>query len=392
MEAARARTDELFGLLKPGAVFERPVPERHRLVFYLGHLEAFDWNQICRAGLDVPSFNPEFDRLFEFGIDPPPGKSPEDQPSDWPRVEQILEYNRRARNRIDELLGEAPEHIVQLAIEHRLMHAETFAYLMHNLPYEHKIGVNTQVRTISQPVRPAFIKIPSGAATLGQKPGQFGWDNEFDEHQVEVDSFSIGKYKIVNCEYLEFVRQGAAAPHFWVQRKGEWFHRGMFADIPLPLDHPVYITYNQAAAYAQWKGKSLPTEPQFHRAAYGTASGEERDYPWGSAPPEARHGNFDFHSWDPIDVNASAAGDSAFGVSQSVGNGWEWTATPFAPFRGFRIFPSYPGYSRNFFDGEHYVLKGGSPRTAACFLRRSFRNWFRPNYPHVYATFRLVEN
>jgi formylglycine-generating enzyme required for sulfatase activity len=93
-----------------------------------------------------------------------------------------------------------------------------------------------------------------------------------------------------------------------------------------------------------------------------------------------------------MDVDATPAGDSARGVSQLIGNGWEWTSTLFGPFPGFQPFPFYPGYSRNFFDEEHYVLKGASPRTASCFLRRSFRNWFRPDYPHVYATFRLVEN
>ena len=99
-----------------------------------------------------------------------------------------------------------------------------------------------------------------------------------------------------------------------------------------------------------------------------------------------------FISWDPTDVDSSPAGDSAFGVSQLTGNGWEWTSTQFGPFPGFEPFAFYPGYSKNFFDEEHYVLKGASPRTAACFLRRSFRNWFRPNYPYVYASFRVAEN
>jgi formylglycine-generating enzyme required for sulfatase activity len=78
-------------------------------------------------------------------------------------------------------------------------------------------------------------------------------------------------------------------------------------------------------------------------------------------------------------------------VAGLLGNGWEWTATPFAPFAGFEPRPYYAGYSADFFDGRHYVLKGGSPRTAATFLRRSFRNWFQPHYPHVYAGFRCVE-
>ena len=62
----------------------------------------------------------------------------------------------------------------------------------------------------------------------------------------------------------------------------------------------------------------------------------------------------------------------------------------FAPFPGFEPFPFYRNYSEPFFDGRHYVLKGASPRTAACLLRPRFRNWFRPAYPYVYATFRLV--
>ena len=63
LAGARRRTDELFGLLAPDALYDRPIPERHRNVFYLGHLEAFDGNLICRGALAVPSFHPEFDKL-----------------------------------------------------------------------------------------------------------------------------------------------------------------------------------------------------------------------------------------------------------------------------------------------------------------------------------------
>jgi formylglycine-generating enzyme required for sulfatase activity len=91
-------------------------------------------------------------------------------------------------------------------------------------------------------------------------------------------------------------------------------------------------------------------------------------------------------------VGTHPAGASAFGVQDLVGNGWEWTQTEFAPFPGFKPMSFYPGYSANFFDGKHYVMKGGSPRTAACMLRPSFRNWFQPHYPYVYATFRCVED
>jgi iron(II)-dependent oxidoreductase len=407
LDSARQLTDSIFRLLTPEALYSRPIPERHRLIFYLGHLEAFDWNLICRKTLDVASFSPHFDALFEFGIDPPVGQAATDQPSDWPTVEEVQTYNRRVRARIDELLDQAPEQIIQVALEHRLMHAETLAYLLHNLPYDQKVSTAAPlVHSTNRLVNP-MIEIAPGIAILGQTSGEFGWDNEFDAHQVNVPGFRVSKYKITNSQYLDFVQQGAPAPHFWTRRGNQWFYRGMFSEVPLPINAPVYVTHSEATAYARWVGKKLPTEAQFHRAAYETPAYEtpahetpahetsdrsERPYPWGSAPPDETRGNFDFHHWDPVDVNANPAGDSFSGVSQLVGNGWEWTATQFGPFPGFQPVPFYPGYSQNFFDEEHYVMKGGSPVTAACMLRRSFRNWFRPNYSYVYASFRLVED
>lgn len=403
---ARAHTDVLFRLLRPDALYERPVPERHRLIFYLGHLETFDWNQICRGEDAVPSFHPEFDRLFAFGIDPAPGQVSTDKPSDWPAVEDVRRYNERVRQLVDNRLDEVPEQILRIAIEHRLMHAETLAYLFHDLPPSSKIlAPGDQPRTGPSPAE-VMIAIPEGRATLGQNrdnelngsaegqssSGSFGWDNEFEAHEVQVPSFAISQYKVTNGQYLEFVRAGAEPPRFWTHHDGRWFWRTMTGELPLPLNWPVYVTYREAEAYARWAGKSLPTEPQFHRAAYGTPSGEERAYPWGDGPPDQRAGNFNFRRWDPIPVTANPMGDSAFGVSQLVGNGWEWTSTLFHPFPGFQPFPSYPGYSSPFFDGDHYVLKGASSRTAACFLRRSFRNWFRSDFPYVYAGFRCVEN
>jgi formylglycine-generating enzyme required for sulfatase activity len=156
------------------------------------------------------------------------------------------------------------------------------------------------------------------------------------------------------------------------------------------MNWPVYVSRAEAAAYARWKGLELPTEAQWHRAAYGTPEGPERDYPWGSQPPDPDHGNFDFQNFDPVSVDSHPRGQSAFGIWGLLGNGWEWTSDRFGPFPGFSPASFYPGYSADFFDGEHFVMKGGSARTAACLLRRSFRNWFQPHYQYGYAGFRCV--
>src|SRR5438477_5354061 len=136
----------------------------------------------------------------------------------------------------------------------------------------------------------------------------------------------------------------------------------------------------------------MPMYAQWHRAAYGTHGERVNPYPWCSAAPGDKLGNFNFEIWYPTPVVTFPQAQSAFGVADLLGNGWEWTSSIFAPFAGFGPFPFYRGYSADFFDGKHFVIKGGSPRTAACMLRRSFRNWFQPHYQYIYAGFRCVSN
>jgi formylglycine-generating enzyme required for sulfatase activity len=373
---AREQTDSLFRLISPDALYTRPIAERHRLIFYLGHFEAFDWNLLARRGMSESSFHPAFDSLFERGIDPPPGQAPADTAADWPASEEVESYNLRTRQWIDRHLNDLDPALLQMAIEHRHMHAETFAYLMHNLPYSKKRADGAKKLTPRlAPLNP-MTRIEGGTVTLGKTPEGFGWDNERLAHEISVPAFGISRYKISNGEYLEFVGAGGPVPHFWERDAERWFYRGMFESYPLPLDAPVWVMWQQADAYARWRGLALPSETQFQRAAELNV-------------PNALRDNFAFMYWDPISVNSGAPAD---GPSQMVGNGWEWTRDLFAPFEGFEPHPFYPGYSADFFDGRHYVMKGASPRTARLLTRPTFRNWFRPEYPHMYAGFRLVEN
>lgn len=413
---ARRRTDEMFDVLQPDALYERPIPERHRLIFYLGHVEAFDTNLIARRTFGRPAFHERFDKLFAFGIDPVDGGLPNEPKSDWPSETEVRDYDRRSRDEVDALLAgaDAPPELAtvcEVAIEHRLMHAETLAYLFHQLPHAQKRAPAADPPAAGVAPARAVIGIPEGRATLGLARGAgFGWDNEFDAHAVDVPAFRVDAHKVTNGQWLGFVNAGGYRerrlwsepdwawresvalehPAFWGGAPGEWTSRGMFADTPLQLDRPVFVSHAEADAYARWAGGRLPTEAEFHRCTWGTPEGGERAYPWGDAPPSTGRGNFDFARWEPTPVGAFPAGRSAFGLDDTLGNGWEWTSSVWAPFEGFEKFPFYPGYSADFFDGKHYAMKGGSMRTAACMLRRSFRNWFQPHYGYVYAGFRLV--
>lgn len=395
LQSARRESDRLFEIVKPEAIYERPITERHRVIFYIGHLDGFDSIQICREGLGIKSPDAQLDALFQAGIDPDSSHLPTDTPADWPTLQQVKAYVNRCRKRVDDYMAHAPEEVIYMALEHREMHLETLAYMFHNFASELK-ECPASARFRPQPsfqYENEWREIPAGEAVLGRGyDGSFGWDNEYEEVRRRVPEFGVQRYNVTNGEYLRLVEQGASLPHFWVRRGNSIYYRGMFDEFPLPLDWPVYVTKLEAEAYAEWLGKSLPSEEQFDRAAYGSRSEEHRPFPWGAARPSGERGNFDFKRWDPENVYATTAGDSAFGVSQLVGNGWEWTNTVFGPFPGFKARESYPGYSANFFDGEHYVMKGGSARTSARLLRRSFRNWFRPDYPYMYATFRCAEN
>lgn len=413
LRAARAASDAVFARLAPEAMRTRPVRERHRFIFYVGHLEAFDAN-LLRHACEVRSPDSAWDARFARGIDPLGADGlPTDDAHDWPPTDDVIAYGRAVRDAIDDALareGADAGVLVDAMIEHRLMHVETLAYLAHQLPLGMVAPADAPPLADTPPPRAHRIEIPAGRATLGTNDRAFAWDNERDAVEVDVGAFAIDAYPTTNRDWLAFVDAGGytdralwtdadwawrtdddvQAPRAWRRRGGAWRLRAFTAEVALPLDAPVYVSHAEASAYARWKGARLPSEAEWQRAAYGSPEGIERAYPWGDAPPDATRGNFDLVRDDAVAVTAHPAGASAWGVHDLAGNGWEWTSTTFAPLPGFAPQPFYPGYSADFFDGAHVVMKGGSARTAARMLRRSFRNWFQPHYPHVYATLRLA--
>ena len=422
----RRRSSMLFDLVADEAFYERPIALRHPLVFYAGHLPAFSFNVLVKHRLGRPSIDPDLERLFARGIDP--DESTDASPgstrgrSSWPSRDRVMAFADEADRRVIEALAQVDlvssgesgrrAEAVFTILEHEEMHQETLLYMWHRLPFARKRKpVGYHPRTDGREPGLERVDVPGGRVTLGAGRGTipFGWDNEFPSCPVHVPAFVIDRHDVTNARFLEFLdaggyrdprwwtpddwtwvmSEGVTHPLFWERDGHGWSWRGMFESIPLPLSWPVYVSHAEAAAFARWRGARLPTEAEFQRAAYGAPEGERR-YPWGSDEASPRRGVFDFASWDPEPAGSHPAGASAWGVEDLVGNGWEWTRTPFAPFPGFHPMATYPEYSADFFDGQHFVMKGASPATARELLRPTFRNWFRARYPYVYATFRCV--
>ena len=429
----RARTQALFALVDDAAYYERPIALRNPIVFYEGHLPAFAVNTLIKKGLGQAGVDERLETIFARGIDPDTEAAAvaRGNPA-WPSRVAVRDYVAAADRLLEEAIASADlerdDHplltnaqALWTILEHEEMHQETLAYMWHQLPHSWKTKpehyLTAPPRLAKAAASPGQVHIPGGTASLGTSLGTtsagapFAWDNEQPAHRVRVAPFAIDVYSVTNGGFMAFVDAGGYAdpqwwrpddfawlttdavahPAFWHRDEGRWLWRGMFESVPLPEAWPAYVTWAEANAYAAWRGMRLPTEGEFHRAAYGTPDGHERRFPWGAGFVKRPPANFDFLRWDPDPVDAHPDGTSAFGVQDLVGNGWEWTSTVFAPFEGFAPLPSYPEYSAEFFDGDHFVMKGASPVTARELVRPGFRNWFRPRYPYVYAKFRCVK-
>ncbi|MBK5257542.1 MAG: SUMF1/EgtB/PvdO family nonheme iron enzyme [Vicinamibacteria bacterium] len=418
-------------MIEDEAYYARPISLRLPIVFYEGHLPIFSFNTLVKRGLGRPGIDEQFEALFARGIDPHESLSSsvsggtERQPK-WPTRTEV----RALASEADRQILDALEHgdieqpgnpLLERAEaafcipEHEAMHQETLLYMWHQLPYDVKRRPPAyRPNTGGVPPPHAWVNVGAGDATLGVDPAreEFSWDNERPACTVPVKAFRMERHNVTNERFMDFVEDGGyrdqrwwrpedwawvnaekiTHPPFWASEGGRWWWRGLFELIALPPSWPVYVSQAEASAFARWRSLRLPTESEYQRAAFGSPDGDERRYPWGDDQPTSRHGVFDFSNWDPEPAGSHPEGASAWGIEDLMGNGWEWTSSVFAPFPGFVPLPSYPEYSADFFDGEHFVMKGASPATARELLRPSFRNWFRARYPYVYATFRCVDD
>jgi ergothioneine biosynthesis protein EgtB len=426
------RTDQIFGTLGPGAFLARPIALRHPFIFYAGHLPAFAWNHVCAGALARPSFRPDFDAVFARGIDPDVdepdhGHDHPAVPDRWPDLDEVLRYRDRVRREVLAAVDLVPERaagdlmarngrVFSMVVEHELMHQETLLYMVQQLAPELKVAPDwLPAFRLGSSRAPREVSVPAGRATLGAgfETVDFGWDNEFPRTAVDVPAFTIDAVPVTIGEFLVFVESGGyerpvlwrdedwawriasglAHPASWVRRDGAWLCRTAFHLLPLGEVEgwPVSVSLAEARAFARWRGRRLPLEAEFHRAAYGQAAGGDRRAPRGDQAGDEGPASLDFRLWAPAPAGADPIGASAWGVHELVGNGWEWTDTPFSGFPGFTPYiDRYREYSADFFDGKHYVLKGGSWATAAELVRPSFRNWFQAHYPYVFTKFRCV--
>ena len=311
-------------------------------------------------------------------------------------------------------------YLYLLSVLHEDMHGEAFTYMRQTLEYpvpKHSIAEGgPSACDIGGGPLPGDVEVPGGVFQLGATPDlPFVFDNEKWAHSVEIARFKIAKAPVTNSEFAEFVddlgylrrelwspqgwvwrtKTGAQHPLYWYRGQNGRLRRDFDRLVPLEAHAPViHVNWYEAEAYCRWANRRLPTEAEWEMAAAAepTPDGKsiterKRRYPWGDEPPTPQHANLDSRLSGCVDVGAFAAGDSAFGCRQMIGNIWEWTASPFFPFPGFIVDVPYREYSTPWF-GYRKVLRGGAWATRSRLIRNTFRNFFLPDRRDVFAGFR----
>jgi iron(II)-dependent oxidoreductase len=299
-------------------------------------------------------------------------------------------------------------YFAQLAAFHEEMHCEALTYTRQTLGYSPPESAQTKVAPGAGPY-PGDAEHPGGEFILGASRAgtAFVFDNEKWAHPVELAPFRISRAAVTNADFLAFVADGgyarrelwseagwrwreaarAAHPVYWATEAGRWLERRYDRTRPLrPHAALVHVCWFEANAYCRWAGRRLPTEAEWEAAAAGAPAGGKRSYPWGETPPGVEQANLYGVVDDTVDVAAFAAGDSARGCRQMLGNVWEWTADWFNPYPGFVRDP-YKEYSEPWF-GNHKVLRGGCHATRATLLTNTWRNFYTPDRRDVFAGFR----
>ncbi|KAJ6036701.1 Ergothioneine biosynthesis protein 1 [Penicillium herquei] len=439
-------------------LLSKPIKLRNALIFYLGHIPTFFDIHLTRALRGKPTSPKYYQQIFERGIDPDV-EDPEqchahsEIPSEWPPLDEILDYQERVRNRArlilqdrsalkDRKLGEA----LWIGFEHEAMHLETFLYMLLQSektlpPSGIKIPDFTQIAQDAKlNARPnEWFRIPKQTVMVGLDDvdqatvpsDSYGWDNEKPQRKITVHSFEAQGQPVTNGEYAKYLQANRlrAIPASWllihadqnypiargVDRSSpgasdEFLNnfavRTIFGSVPLGLAQswPLIASYDEFSNYAKWVECRIPTFEevksiyQYSDQLKIDTRGDSEAHSNGvnrrtTTSPIFRDldgCNVGFKHWHPTPVTPYG---NQLARQGELGGVWEWTSSPLLPHEGFEAMDIYPGYTSDFFDGKHNIVLGGSwatlPRIAG---RSSFVNWYQHNYLYAWAGARLVRD
>lgn len=417
--ASFERYELLFETLKPDEGFyQKSIPLRHPLIFYYGHTATFFVNKLLLAGLLTQRINPRFESMFAVGVDEMSWDDLDGAHYDWPAIAEVKAYRQQVKKTVNQLIRTVPLQLpinwdnpwwaVVMGIEHEQIHLETSSVLIRQqqLQWVQKHPAWKTSDVSGEAPRNELLPITTGKVQLSKSftDAYYGWDNEYGQHQAEVQAFQAAKYLVSNQEFLTFMETGgylqpsywqeeglqwreftqAEHPVFWIRSDQGWQLRLMTEVVPMRWDWPVEVNYHEAKAFCAWKAEQtrqavrMPTEDEWYRLAQTVGVEELTE----NRAPANIHLE---HAASPCPVNCFAHGN----FYDVTGNVWQWTETPIYPFEGSQVHHLYDDFTTPTYDGKHNLIKGGSWISCGNETRLSSRYAFRRHF-FQHAGFRYV--
>jgi ergothioneine biosynthesis protein EgtB len=290
-----------------------------------------------------------------------------------PTVEQVFAYRKYVDERmLDLLTADVPQEVrdlVVLGLNHEQQHQELFVtdlkytFSVNPLFPAYRSGYTPEEEAENSPPRLAAIE--GGLREIGCEGDGFCFDNELSRHKVYLNDFVISQRLVTNSDFIEFIESNGysdfrlwhsdgwdwvneneiASPLYWHHHDDGWHHFTLGGLRKLPLDAPVcHVSYYEAAAFAEWSGRRLPTE-----------------FEW-----EAASGEFEW------------------------GRRWEWTNSAYLPYPGFKKANGAVGEYNGKFMINQMVLRGASAITPEGHSRATYRNFFQPHLRWQFTGIRLA--
>ncbi len=290
-----------------------------------------------------------------------------------PSIEEVYAYRSYVDKHIVELIENRPsnelEELIILGINHEQQHQELLLTdLKHTLHFNPIWPVYEQEYDLTDDQNRSFswISIPEGVYEIGHQGDGFCFDNELGRHRAFLESFEVCEALVTNGEYQEFIEDGGYKnfkywldegwswivsedihhPLYWKKIDGQW-HQYTLAGLKRlsPDSILAHISFYEAQAYATWKKMRLLTEFEWEVASDQLA--------WGKR--------------------------------------WEWTYSAYLPYPNFKIADGAVGEYNGKFMINTMVLRGASNATSSGHSRKTYRNFFHPQYRWQYTGIRLAK-
>lgn len=383
------------------------MPDASPAKWHLAHTSWFFETMLLKPFLaDYAPFNDAFAHLFNsyyesFGTF---HARPERGLLSRPTVKEVFAYRKHVDGAMAALLAQ-DDHDSRddigmrtvLGLNHEQQHQELMLTDIKHAFYKNPLrpayrDAEAPAPEASAPT-PGWLPFDGGLIEIGHDGTAFAYDNECPRHKVYLAPYALADGPVTNAEFMEFIEAGGyrdadlwlsdawatiksegwCAPLYWEQHTdGGWRRHTLAGMQPVDPVAPVsHVSFYEAAAFARWRGKRLPTEAEWEHAASQFA-------------PE---GHFaDSGLFDPCPPQKSTESHQFFG------DVWEWTASPYCEYPGYQRLSGPLGEYNGKFMSSQMVLRGGSCVTPADHIRPSYRNFFYPQTRWQFSGFRLAED